>query len=95
MGRIIIVILPIALWVLPVSYFDTGESLCLSKQLLDMECYGCGMTRGIMHLMHGDILGAWMFNKLSFFVLPLLAFLWLRNLARLFNIKSLQFLEKF
>lgn len=70
------VTIPIILLILPADYFDKGESICLSKSLLDMECYACGLTRGIMHLIHFEFVDAYYFNPLSFVVFPLLAFLW-------------------
>ena len=59
------------LMILPVDYFDEGQSICLSVLLADTKCYACGMTRGIQHLIHGDFAGAWSYNKLSFLVFPL------------------------
>ncbi|MCG9878996.1 MAG: DUF2752 domain-containing protein, partial [Bacteroidia bacterium] len=56
---------------LPADYFDTGEAMCLSVRFFDLECYGCGMTRGVMHLIHFEFAEAWEFNKLSFVVFPL------------------------
>lgn len=56
---------------LPADHFDEGQSMCVSVLLFDMECYACGMTRGIQHLLHFDFKEAWAFNKLSFVVLPL------------------------
>lgn len=56
---------------LPADHFDVGQSVCLSVVLFDMECYACGMTRGIQHLLHFDFSEAWQYNKLSFIVLPL------------------------
>ena len=60
---------------LPADHFDEGQSICLSVLLLDTECYACGMTRGIQHLIHFEFAEAWRFNKLSFVVLPLLIYL--------------------
>ena len=76
------IIIPLVLLGLPATYFDTGESLCLSKRLLDMECYGCGITRAIMHLIHLDFEQAWSYNKLSFIVFPLLAFLYAQEFLK-------------
>lgn len=56
---------------LPSSYFDDGQSVCVSVMFFDTECYGCGMTRGIQHLIHLDFEQAWNYNKLAFIVLPL------------------------
>lgn len=74
--------IPVVLFLLPANYFDTGESLCLSRRLLDMECLGCGLTRGIQHLIHLDFAKAWEYNKLSFVVLPAIIYLWARYLIR-------------
>lgn len=56
---------------LPKDYFDIGESSCLSVQLFGLECYGCGMTRAVQHLIHLDFEKAYSYNWLAFVVLPL------------------------
>lgn len=71
-----LILLPVMLLLLPSDFFDRGHSICLSILLFDVECYGCGMTRAIMHLIHFDFNTAWIFNKLSFIVLPLLIIYW-------------------
>lgn len=80
-----IILIPIVLLVLPPNYFDNGQSVCVSVLLFDQECYGCGMTRGIQHLLHLDFLTAYEFNKLSLIVLPLLIYLWLNELRRTYK----------
>ena len=75
---ILIVFLPLVLLVLPKDFFDNGESICLSKVLLDIECYACGMTRACMHLIHFDFEEAYAYNMLSFIVLPLLGVIWIQ-----------------
>jgi hypothetical protein len=72
------VLLPLVLLVLPADFFDQGQSLCLSKLLAGIECYGCGMTRAMMHLIHLDVQGAAGFNKLCFIVFPVLSVLWVQ-----------------
>lgn len=62
----------ITLLILPADYFDSGPPMCLSVLLADVECYGCGMTRGVQHLLHFEIETAGQYNKLSFIVLPLI-----------------------
>ena len=61
----------IVLLFLPKDFFDSGQSICISVVLFDMECYGCGMTRAIQHLIHLDFEQAFYFNKLSLIVFPL------------------------
>jgi hypothetical protein len=74
----LIVLLPVVLLILPANFFDEGNSICLSKVLFDFECYGCGMTRACMHLIHFDLEEAFAFNMLSFLVLPLLGIVWIK-----------------
>jgi hypothetical protein len=78
-----LVSIPIVLFALPADFFDNGQTVCLSKTILNRECPGCGMTRGVQHLLHLDFIGAANFNRLSFVVLPLLIFLWLKELWRM------------
>ncbi len=66
-----ILILMIVLLCLPADYFDTGQSVCLSVLLFDRECYACGMTRAIQHLLHLEVREAYEDNKLACIVLPL------------------------
>jgi hypothetical protein len=80
----------IVLLFLPPDYFDNGTSICVSKRWFDIECYGCGMTRAIMHMIHIDFQEAWNINKLSFIVLPLLGLLWTKLLLKEFNVHILK-----
>jgi Protein of unknown function (DUF2752) len=83
--------IPLILLILPSDYFDNGTSKCLSVMLLDVECYGCGMTRAIMHLIHGEFMEAFYFNMMSFVVLPLLVYLWVKVLSFEFWVLSFGF----
>ena len=85
-----LIALPIILWLLPSDYFDKGQSLCLSVLLFNKKCYACGMTRAIMHIMHGNLQIASSYNKLSFIVLPLLIMLWAKLLLKEFDIHILK-----
>ena len=78
---ILLIIIPVSLMFLPAGFFDEGQSMCLSVIIIIDECYGCGMTRAIMHLIHGDFFTAWNYNSLSFLVLPLLLILYVKLLA--------------
>lgn len=74
--------LPVVLWALPADYFDEGQSVCVSRLLLDVACYACGLTRAVMHLMHFDVQTAFFFNPLVFVVMPLLIWLWAKWLLQ-------------
>jgi hypothetical protein len=71
--------IPIILILLPSDFFDEGESVCLSVLLAGIECYACGMTRAVMHLIHFDFISAWEYNKLSFVVFPILSYLYAKE----------------
>lgn len=75
---IFIAVTPAVLLLLPADFFDHGRSLCLSQLLLHQECPACGMTRGIMHLIHLQFEDAFAYNMLSFIVLPLLGVVWVQ-----------------
>jgi hypothetical protein len=77
-----LILVPIVLLALPADFFDDGQTVCLSVALFDQECPGCGMTRGIQHLLHLDFMSAASFNKLSFVVFPLLIYLWMKEILR-------------
>lgn len=70
------VLFPAILLFLPYDYLDTGSIKCLSKAIFDLECWGCGMTRACMRIIHFRFEEAWYFNKLSFFVFPILCYLY-------------------
>ena len=78
-----LILIPIVLLVLPSDFFDHGQTVCVSVLLFNQECVGCGITRGIQHLLHLDFLTAYEFNKLSLIVLPLLMYLWFNELKRI------------
>lgn len=57
---------------MPATAFDHGRDICLYTILTGDHCYGCGMTRACMHLIHLDFLQAWQYNKICYVVLPIL-----------------------
>jgi len=54
----------------------------LSVLLFHRQCYGCGITRAIQHLIHFDIQIAYSLNKISFIVFPILSVVWLGQLRQ-------------
>lgn len=77
-----LLVIPVVLFLLPANYFDQGETLCPSKRLLDIECLGCGLTRGVQHFIHLDFETAWEFNKLTFIIVPLGFLYWMYVLRK-------------
>ncbi len=78
---IVLIILPFVFFILPADYFDQGSSVCPSKMLLNTECLGCGMTRATQHMIHLELRDAWSHNKLSFLVVPLIVYFYIREIT--------------
>jgi hypothetical protein len=74
----VILVVPFILWMLPANFFDTGQSICLSKLIMERDCPGCGMTRAVQHAMHGEFTLAFGFNKVIIVIMPLFIFIYLR-----------------
>jgi hypothetical protein len=77
---------PVILLILPSNFFDEGQSICLSYLLFDTECYACGLTRAIQHLIHFDFSIAYEYNKLSIIVFPFLMLSYYKETRRVFNL---------
>jgi hypothetical protein len=70
-------ITPFVLWFLPATFFDDSKViLCPSRLLFDVECFGCGITRAVMHLHHLEYEDALYFNQLVVGVYPALVVTW-------------------
>ena len=82
----ILIVIPGLFALAPIDQFDSGETVCLSRVFFDLECWGCGMTRALKHLICFDFEGAWGFNKLSFLVLPILTFGWAKEVLRVHSL---------
>jgi hypothetical protein len=78
---------------LPKNFFDSGESVCLSIRLFDIQCLGCGLTRAIMHLLHFDFETAWNYNKLSFIIFPILVLFWIHLFGKLIGKNFFSFFD--
>jgi Ni/Fe-hydrogenase subunit HybB-like protein len=50
--------------------------MCLSRLLFDIECWGCGMTRAVMHFHHFEFSDAIYYNMGVVLVYPLLIIVW-------------------
>lgn len=57
---------------------------------VDCNCPACGLTRAMSRLLHGDLIGAWNFNKLVFLVFIIMVVLFVVNL-----IKTIRYYKKY
>ena len=65
------------------SLFEPGRTgffpECPFRALTGIICPGCGSTRGLHHLLHGDIEKALLLNPLMFLLVPVLIFALVRH----------------
>jgi hypothetical protein len=59
---------------------------CLLKSMTGLDCPGCGGTRALFSLLHGDIAGALDHNILVFLIVPLFAYLAVRYAVDQFGV---------
>ena len=71
---------PVVLFLIPGETLQSAPDLCLFRLLLDVECWGCGMTRALRSLLHFDLTAAAAFNWRVFIVAPILAFYALKTI---------------
>lgn len=80
------VLLPLAVYLIPQEWiFSEGHTLCLFKNITGHECYGCGITRAMVCLMHFDFAGAYHYHRAVFIIAPVLFYLWSGVLWRAFK----------
>jgi hypothetical protein len=69
--------IPVALLLgacIPLAWITAGPSLCPFKVITGLPCPGCGMTRSVVALLHGDLAVSAYYHPLGLpFVLAMLA----------------------
>ena len=80
--------------------FSGGPSVswfpqCLLRRLTGLHCPGCGMTRALHALLHGDFFAAFRFNPVGMILLPVILsgvllewFAWLRGKPLPFSLRT-------
>ncbi len=77
-----LLLLPIIFYLTPVDHIYGGETLCLYTRLGGEHCWGCGITRAVYATVHLDFDTAWEYNRGVIIVVPLLVYLWGREVWR-------------
>jgi len=75
-----ILILPVILFIIPFDWVREQHSVCLFKLVTGNECYGCGMTRAVLSVIHFRFEDAIHYNKMVTIVFPLLIYIWIKTL---------------
>ena len=58
--------------VLLIAHLDRTVELCLIKRCTGIACPTCGFTRGVLSVLQGHVVRAWLYNPLLFSVLGIL-----------------------
>lgn len=85
----LLLLIPIAIYCIPLESWLTGRSICLFKFLLGEECWGCGITRAVVLAMRGDFATSLEHHRAVAVVLPILLYWWVKllykEIASIFN----------
>lgn len=74
----------ILLATIPTELIERGPVVCVFKNLIGIECFGCGMTRALSSILHGNLVAAISYNKLVVIVFLLLCFILLKDVVSIF-----------
>lgn len=86
---VVLIIIPVAMILLPVEWINgSGMPVCIWWHITGHPCWGCGLTRAMVSVMHLDFTEAWEFNRLAVLVFPIMSWFWGRLMYR--TIKSLR-----
>jgi hypothetical protein len=77
------ILIPIIIYIIPFEWVKDHNSICLYKNITGHECYGCGMTKAIFSAIHFNFTDAFYYNKLVIIVLPVLIYIWAKNILNL------------
>ena len=75
-----IALIPAAVMLIPTELLDGAPAICLFRLTLGVECPGCGMTRAVSAVLHGELARALAYNRGIVVVFPLLFFAWAASL---------------
>lgn len=81
--HILFFLLPLLFWMVPFDWVNSSYTLCVAKNMLGMECPGCGMTRALHQAMHFNFLSAWEFNSFVVLIFPLLVYVWFKKVSHI------------
>ncbi|MDR1090755.1 MAG: DUF2752 domain-containing protein [Prevotella sp.] len=79
----IITFAPVVLFFIPVAWLNRQHSICLYKNITGHDCFGCGITRAVLSVLHFDFGTAFHYNKMVVIVFPLLVYIWVNKIVKL------------
>jgi hypothetical protein len=89
-----LLLLPFLLSTLSLDELESKPSICLFKNLFGIECYGCGITKAVIAITQLDCIRAFHYNKLIVIVMPLIFFLWIKEIVKCVKVVRKKITEK-
>jgi len=83
-------LLPFSLSMLSLDRLESKQSICLFKNLFGIECYGCGITKAVIASVQLDFIRAFTYNKLIVIVMPLIFYLWAKEIIKCVKLLSVK-----
>lgn len=78
-GRLVLYFtVPVGLTLVPASLLEAVHPVCIFRNIFNTDCPGCGMTRAVLSVMHGDLTSALRYNRLVVLVFPLLGYVYVQ-----------------
>jgi hypothetical protein len=74
--------LPFLLSLASLDNLSRKSSICLFKAIFGIECWGCGITKAVIAAIQLDFERAFLYNKLIVIVLPLMIYLWVKEIIK-------------
>jgi hypothetical protein len=87
--KILFLSIPIVIWFVNYNSSDNDFSFCVFKNIFGIKCYGCGFTRGLSAFLHLKFQKMYELNKLNIITIPLLAYLYFKQVVVFFNKKKI------
>lgn len=79
---VLFIVGPAVLFLLSPAALAALPDVCLSKLLLERECWGCGMTHAFLAVLRGAWSEAYAYNPRVIIAFPLVTFLAARSMLR-------------
>jgi len=71
---------PLILYFIPIKWLNEQHTICVFKNIIGKDCFGCGITRAIISCIQLDFEKSFYYNKIIIIVLPILFYEWLKNI---------------
>jgi len=83
--RLFVIMIPFFLYLVPLEWLVKQHTICIYKNITGRDCYGCGITRAVLSVLHFDFEKAFNYNRLIIIVFPLLIYIWIKTIISMYK----------